>query len=183
MTTRSMTTEADRVIKQLKEEKKRLLEERERLLEERQRLLADDEEEEKCNTCGKNIDDDDDDKKCGEGCPEYDEGWKETHPEEEEEVIYYFLKDYELTQTDTPFNPKIHEWESLTKVIRGRIEQTYKLKGTDEGGNCDEEEKEKCDCGEELLICDSGIKLCSKGCKDYWVYSNGEKVEEEEEEE
>ena len=43
------------------------------------------EEEEKCNTCGKNIDDDDDDKKCGEGCPEYDEGWKETHPEEEEE--------------------------------------------------------------------------------------------------
>ena len=36
-------------------------------------------EEEKCNTCGKNIDDDDDDKKCGEGCPEYDSGWKETH--------------------------------------------------------------------------------------------------------
>ena len=44
----------------------------------------------------------------------------------------------------------------------------------------EQEEKEKCDCGEELLICDSGMKLCSKGCKDYWVYSNGEKVEEEE---
>lgn len=39
-----------------------------------------DDEEEKCNTCGKNIDDDDDDKKCGEGCPEYDSGWNETHP-------------------------------------------------------------------------------------------------------
>ena len=60
----------------------------------------------------------------------------------DEEVIYYFLKDYELTQTDTPFNPKIHEWETLTKVVRGRIEKTYKLKGTDEGGNCDEEEED-----------------------------------------
>ena len=40
-----------------------------------------DDEEEKCNTCGKNIDDDDDTKKCGEGCPEYDEGWH-TAPEE-----------------------------------------------------------------------------------------------------
>ena len=65
----------------------------------------------------------------------------------EEEVIYYFLKDNELTQTDTPFNPKIHEWETLLEVD-GRIEKTYKLKGTDEGGNCDEEEEGvfTCEC-------------------------------------
>jgi hypothetical protein len=62
--------------------------------------------------------------------------------EEEKEVIYYFLKDNELTQTDTPFNPKIHEWETLLEVD-GRIEKTYKLKGTDEGGNCVEEEEEE----------------------------------------
>ena len=44
-------------------------------------IKEEEDEEEKCNTCGKNIDDDDDTKKCGEGCPEYDEGWKKTHEE------------------------------------------------------------------------------------------------------
>ena len=33
-----------------------------------------------------------------------------------------------------------------------------------------------CDCGEELLICDSGMKLCSVGCKDRWVNSKGEEI-------
>ena len=32
----------------------------------------------------------------------------------------------------------------------------------------------ECDCGEKLLICDSGMRLCSVGCKDKWVNSRGE---------
>jgi hypothetical protein len=52
---------------------------------------------------------------------------------EADEVIY-FLKDYELTETDIPFDPLIHEWETCVEVD-GRIEKTYKLRGTDEGGN------------------------------------------------
>ena len=44
----------------------------------------------------------------------------------------------------------------------------------------EEEEDEDCECGEKLLICDSGMKLCSVGCKDIWVNSKGEEVEEEE---
>ena len=31
-----------------------------------------------------------------------------------------------------------------------------------------------CECGEKLLICDSGMRLCSVGCKDKWVNSKGE---------
>jgi len=38
-----------------------------------------------------------------------------------------------------------------------------------------EEERIEChDCGEKLLICDSGMRLCSVGCKDKWVNSKGE---------
>tara|TARA_R110001606_G_scaffold8830_3_gene38764 strand:+ start:1967 stop:2785 length:819 start_codon:yes stop_codon:yes gene_type:complete len=33
---------------------------------------------------------------------------------------------------------------------------------------------EECDCGEKLLICDSGMKLCSVGCKDKYVYTKKE---------
>ena len=47
----------------------------------------------------------------------------------------------------------------------------------------EEEEDEDCECGEKLLICDSGMKLCSVGCKDIWVNSKGEEVEEMEDEE
>ena len=39
-----------------------------------------------------------------------------------------------------------------------------------------EEEDEDCECGEKLLICDSGMKLCSVGCKDIWVNSKGEET-------
>ena len=38
-----------------------------------------DEEEEICEECKKPLEGDD---KCSEGCPKYDEGWKETHPSE-----------------------------------------------------------------------------------------------------
>ena len=40
-----------------------------------------------------------------------------------------------------------------------------------------------CDCGEKLLICDSGMRLCSVGCKDRWVNSKGEPIVVVEEEE
>ena len=35
-------------------------------------------------------------------------------------------------------------------------------------------EEEICDggCNKPLLICDSGMKLCSVGCKDKWVKLN-----------
>ena len=59
------------------------------------------EEYEECNTCGKNIDDDDDDKKCGEGCPEYDEGWKETHPEEEDDPAGWTCKNQDCSAVKT----------------------------------------------------------------------------------
>ena len=38
----------------------------------------------------------------------------------------------------------------------------------------EEEEEEICDggCNKPLLICDSGMKLCSVGCKDKWVKMN-----------
>ncbi len=42
----------------------------------------------------------------------------------------------------------------------------------------EEEEELKCDCGVKLLICDSGMRLCSVGCKDRWVNSKGEPIEE-----
>jgi hypothetical protein len=37
-------------------------------------------DDEICKTCGKYLDHEDDELQCGEGCPEYDAGWKETHP-------------------------------------------------------------------------------------------------------
>ena len=53
-------------------------------------------EEEICNTCKKYLDHDEDDKKCGVGCKEYDDGWKETH-DEEEDVEYWNKVDYFVT--------------------------------------------------------------------------------------
>ena len=50
----------------------------------------------------------------------------------------------------------------------------------------EEEEERKldlCDCGEKLLICDSGMRLCSVGCKDRWVNSKGEEIFDDSEEE
>ena len=35
-------------------------------------------------------------------------------------------------------------------------------------------EEDDCECGEKLFICDSGMRLCSVGCKDKWVNSKGE---------
>ena len=87
------------------------------------------EEEEKCNTCGKNIDDDDDDKKCGEGCPEYDEGWKETHPEEEEDERY-------CDNDDCPYGGYIYD-EELEKY-RGK---EYKCIGCKTGKGLQERDK------------------------------------------
>ena len=40
-------------------------------------------EEEKCEECGKCLEGED---KCGEGCPAYDKGWKETHSDSDCEV-------------------------------------------------------------------------------------------------
>ena len=37
-----------------------------------------------------------------------------------------------------------------------------------------ESDEDLCDCGEKILVCDSGMRLCSVGCKDKWVYSNGD---------
>ena len=44
-------------------------------------------EEEICNTCKKYLNHDEDDKRCGVGCKEYDDGWKETHDEEKDIVF------------------------------------------------------------------------------------------------
>lgn len=42
-------------------------------------------EEEICEECGKRlVEGDDDDDICSAGCPAYDAGWAETHPEEED---------------------------------------------------------------------------------------------------
>jgi len=48
----------------------------------KQGYTCDQEEEEKCEECGKALEGDD---KCGAGCPAYDKGWAETHPSSEEE--------------------------------------------------------------------------------------------------
>ena len=40
-----------------------------------------DSDEEKCEECGKCLEGED---KCGEGCPAYDKGWKETHESDED---------------------------------------------------------------------------------------------------
>jgi len=53
------------------------------------------EEPEVCETCEKVINHDDEEKACGPGCPEYDKGWKETHPDSEDEEEEYPKKEWD----------------------------------------------------------------------------------------
>ena len=76
---------------------------------------------------------------------------------------------------------KMH-YEQLCWLIErtDTVEQLILLKEVCAGFQFKEEKEdyEECDCGEKLLICDSGMKLCSVGCKDKYVYTKKEDEEE-----
>lgn len=77
----------------------------------------------------------------------------------------YILENYELTQVYQEPNKEEYEVEN-TLDIDGRREITYKKNGTDEGGNCEEEDDE-----EEVPYCYANGKYsapipcgCSQPC-------------------
>tara|TARA_R110002012_G_scaffold109798_2_gene253929 strand:- start:107 stop:604 length:498 start_codon:yes stop_codon:yes gene_type:complete len=72
--------------------------------------------------------------------------------------------------------PAYEEWLEGQLMLKAMIDKHMGKGWVD--SRVAKEEEEECDCGEKLLICDSGMKLCSVGCKDKWVNSKGEPVEE-----
>jgi hypothetical protein len=112
--------------------------------------------------------------------------------QQESDIVELFM----LNEDDRDERLKAHYRQG--KIVDGKW-VNYKEEEEERCGTCDryayhendwhcsqgkekeEEEELKCDCGVKLLICDSGMKLCSVGCKDRWVNSKGEPVEEEEE--
>ncbi len=98
-----------------------------------------------CETCKKFINHDDEGMACGPGCPEYDEGWKETHSDDEEvraglrtntitidkdKVLYqYFKKEHIEKMWDIKFTDE--KWEefvernqnSFAEIISNMVEE------------------------------------------------------------